>query len=300
MKTSEIYIEQVFIGFLVIAICAAPWLRELAPLLKSFKTFSDFVLVGSAAIGVAFFIGIPFDRLSDTLTERLDRLHRLNVAFERAREPECTYDTDLYPEDRLQIECLRDSAGIVEQLDYYRARIRLSRALAIYGPAITLMTTFGIWRCFSSETCSPSTIGSWSASGCLHIGFGYCAIAAAFLIWIALIWTLGGLRRTNNSDFVSSARNKCWLVDEDVTVARKAPTVLGLWRSQWKTWIVPVTLLALSVSFTHSRSGILVPIAAGAGAALTFLSAWSWWRIMKTYRSFLLDVKRFEGKVPRS
>jgi hypothetical protein len=149
MKTTELYIEQVLIGFAIVAIAVLPWLPRFWVLIQTSET--HWTIAGaSILLGIAFWLGIPFDRFADTLVERLDRHSRLRFALKSAEgeqaptTTELTAVPDLFPEAQLRIACLRDKKPIVDWHHYLRSRIRLSRALAVYGPALTLAATVGV------------------------------------------------------------------------------------------------------------------------------------------------------------
>jgi hypothetical protein len=302
MKTTEIYIEQVFIGFVILLIALAPWLGEIAAAGPVPGELAKLALVGTAAIGIAFFIGIPFDRLSDTLIERMDKLHRLSMAFDRAQRPENAYDADFYPEDRLLIRCLNGAPGIVDRLDYFRSRIRLTRALAVYGPALTAMISFGLWRYAPEMQCKEPT-------NCAPVFQAYAAVAAAYAIWavMASITSIGKLPRTDQKEKFRDPAvrgewiDKAWpltrwmvISSDDKKPPSKRVSELMLWFREWRTWLVPIVLLLFPVLYLRPFPNMAIPLAAGAGALLTILSAWSWWRITGAYRGFLSIAQRFE------
>jgi len=106
------------------------------------------------------------------LVERLDDLHRLGFAFGQASKHPGS-DADPYPEDKLLFMCLRDTASVIEREDYHRSRIRLTRALAVYGPGLTMSAT--IW--FSAD-CAHA---DWMPSGTSLL------IIVAYAIWTALV-----------------------------------------------------------------------------------------------------------------
>ena len=85
MKTSQLYIEQVLIGALIILIVSLPWLPEFLKIdLKDVSTVAG-LAGGSLVLGAAFWLGIPFDRFSDTLLDRLNRHNRLRFTLRHAR-----------------------------------------------------------------------------------------------------------------------------------------------------------------------------------------------------------------------
>src|ERR687892_741368 len=99
MKTTELFVEQTLTGFLVLTAVASPFL--------SWETLEELpeVDISSAAgaIGVAYLLGVIFDRFADTLLERLNRWNRLRFALELKEENNALSPEDPFPEDQLQI-----------------------------------------------------------------------------------------------------------------------------------------------------------------------------------------------------
>lgn len=273
MKTSELYLEQVLIGFLIIAIAALPWIPELLWRTEEIKAGIG-IIGGSAALGFAFFIGVPFDRLADTLTGRLDRRNRLKFAIDRENKKSQDQNMkfqdqsgkdidDPFPEDMLVILCRRDK-GASETEDYHRSRVRLTRALAAYAPAMALIATFSVahWETEGWQV-EPSTTAAW---------FGL--VAAMYFVWALLVLDDSDLPRTNN-------RKKM----DDYSV-QQSKTGFDL-----RNLAMPSLILAVAVfvGLRHGCEHKLALATALGGALFTLLSMWSWWRISTTYRRFLAD-----------
>ncbi|MEA2876352.1 MAG: hypothetical protein QOF14_1548 [Hyphomicrobiales bacterium] len=266
MKTTELYLEQVLIGFLIIAIVALPWIPELLSRTEDIKTGIG-IIGGSAALGFAFFIGVPFDRLADTLTGRLDRRNRLKFAIERENkkfQDQSGKDIeDPFPEDMLVIACRRDK-GASETEDYHRSRVRLTRALAAYAPAMALIATFSVahwenegWRV------EPTAAAVW---------FGLAA--AGYLAWALLVLDDSDLPRTNDAKKMPVYR------------AERQKSGFDLRNLAMPSLILTVALI---VGLRHYCEHKLALATALAGVLFTLLSMWSWWRISTTYRQFLAD-----------
>ena len=66
---TELYLEQVLIGALGMSIALLPWLADIRNELRGIDA-GDAVAVGSAALGVAFWLGIPLDRLAAAAASR--------------------------------------------------------------------------------------------------------------------------------------------------------------------------------------------------------------------------------------
>jgi hypothetical protein len=274
MKTTELYLEQVLIGFLIVFIAAMPWIPELWAHPKDIQAGIS-IIGGSAALGFAFFIGIPFDRLADTLSERLDKQNRLKFALGPPLQPKPKDRNgdpidDPYPEDMLLIVCRRDQQTVTRAQDYLRSRVRLTRALAAYAPAIAFIATLST----DSWTSGAKRVDASS----MAIWFGI--VAAGYLAWALLVLKGPRIPRTSETAQV-----------EDYMVQRPRPG------RDARTFAIPALLLVASliVGLANVCDHPLVLAAALAGAALTILSAWSWWRISTTYRQFLSDCWRFSG-----
>ena len=274
MKTTELYLEQVLIGFLIIFIGAFPWIPVLWSHAGDIKTGMS-IIGGSAALGFAFFIGIPFDRLADTLSDRLEQHSRLKAAIAALKPPPPPKPTDRngapiddpYPEDMLLIACRRDQS-VVRALDYLRSRVRLTRALAAYAPALTLIATLSVDCWQTEDDIAPARAAVW---------FGL--VAAAYLAWALLVSMTESLPRTHDT----TGRFKQYQDRPPAACYDGA------------TYVVPALVLIASIAAGSMKAcdHPLVLAAALGGATLTILSTWSWWRISKTYRAFLLDCWKF-------
>jgi hypothetical protein len=327
MKTTELYIEQVLIGFAIVAIAVLLWLPRFWVLIQTSETHGA-IAGASILLGIAFWLGIPFDRFADTLVERLDRHSRLRFALKSAEgkqaptTTELTAVPDLFPEAQLRIACLRDKKPIVDWHYYLRSRIRLSRALAVYGPALTLAATVGV-------QCLPA-----ANPVCLLAANPVCwliLIVVAYLAWLLLVqfgekvgeglghrlgqWldhhggknsdnakatlnkrlekTFGReLPRTDKKNFWKYAKDYGWIGPENRIVDPKVGDWL-VWISEPPTWIVPAALLILALVWSFFRAEPSMIATAGGGTMVTIVSAWSWWRTTGTYLSFLHDRNRF-------
>lgn len=307
MKTTELYIEQVIIGFLVLAIAALPWAPELRNRLGDIS-----IAEGSVLLGLAFLLGIPFDRFADTLTERLDRHHRLQFALHirdgqefPAAKPAPNnnkLEDDIFAEDEYRLKGLRDKDAVVNWIEYHRSRIRLARALAVYGPALTLSLTLYMAR--SDHGMSHYEVGIWLS-----------AVAAGYIVWglvasppkilrqqtqtsskesnreSPLKSALFGekLPRTNEALFVKYAEKWDRIDKKTGRVKKDSRGGLRIWSDEWRSLVVPAVVLVAALSFGVNYKGKTAWIAV-CGALVTVISGWTWWRISSTYRTYLYNV----------
>ena len=274
---------------LVLAIIALPWAPELRYQLGDIN-----LAEGSVLLGLAFLLGIPFDRFADTLTDRLDQHHRLQFALERyegktlpAPKPQPDdkkLQSDIFAEDEYRLCGLRDKDAVVNWIEYHRSRIRLARALAVYGPPLTLSLTLAMTRKYNGP--SPAEIGVW-----------LLAVAVGYMLWAIFASSrkraLFGdeLPRTDDALLVKYAKKR-HRVDGQTDPVRKpefAAPGLRLWAEEWSSLVVPVLVLVVAVAYGVKYSGKTGWVAV-CGALVTVVSAWGWWRISSTYRAYLMDV----------
>ena len=106
MKTPEVFVEQVLIGFLVLLIGALPFVSAILPELDG-----NLKIIGSAivATGVAYLLGIPFDRFADDVLSSLEKRNRLAFSV----EPPVPGSEDPFPEDLLKIAVQQANDGTV-------------------------------------------------------------------------------------------------------------------------------------------------------------------------------------------
>jgi hypothetical protein len=91
MKTTELFVEQTLTGLLILAAGAAPFLswEKLEKLPGEAKGGID-ISSAAGAIGIAYLLGVIFDRFADTLLERINRWNRLLFAIANAPTTPCT------------------------------------------------------------------------------------------------------------------------------------------------------------------------------------------------------------------
>jgi hypothetical protein len=269
MKTTELFVEQTLTGFLVLTAAAAPFLswESLQKLPDDAQGGID-ISSAAGAIGIAYLLGVIFDRFADTLLERLNRWNRLLFAIELKKENKALSPDDPFPEDQLQIEVIHQGDEAWEWMDYIRARIRLARAMTAFVPALTVSMELAM--------------GLRDRPGIIKavLAIVVAAYVAAFVV--SQILERSSWRLPKTYDLHS---------DEDCRGARarmRAVREPALW--------LGVFLLALGLG--------LIPLGAGpartsmaavlaTGAVLTAISAWAWWRTTETFMQFLRDFRKW-------
>lgn len=300
MKTTEIFIEQVLIGLLVLFIVGILALPGLADEIVD-TAWNGF---GTAAILVAaaYIVGIVYDRTADTLLEDLERHHRLAFALRELASGTAPGD-DPFPENRYRVNLFRSEAA-VDQAHYLRIRLRLTRSLATLTPALSVALVVVL----AVPLAVPVADGTRAAVAGL-LGAGY---AAAFGTRLLPERSLDGRGETGSGRGVKRPRRvklprtgalrvgavrERYLRHIKYDETRKAPSDgwLGLaLRTEPVTWILLAVTAgsALLLGRGSGWSPVTVGLPLG-GLALTLFFGWTWWRISGTYFTFLRDFDRY-------
>ena len=276
MKSTELFVEQTLTGFLVLSAAAAPFIAidKLPKLAEDAKGGID---IGSAAgaIGAAYLLGVVFDRFADTLLERLNRWNRLLFAIDLMKDDKALSPDDPFPEDRLQIEVIREGNPAWEWMDYLRSRIRIARAMAAFVPALTLSLMLAVGL-KGRDT---------------DINIALTIIVAAYLIAFLASRTLERFKSKQRLPKTYELKDKsgCDRACKMMRVTTEPVAWLG------------VVLLVIGLGLIRVGNdpgwGAMTAILA-AGTAVTGLSAWTWWRTTLTFMQFLHDYKKWGAEKP--
>ena len=267
MKTTELFVEQTLTGFIVLTAATVPFL--------AWETLEELPEVdlsqAAGAIGVAYLLGVIFDRFADTLLERFNRWKRVLFAIELKEENKALSPDDPFPEDQLEIEVIYQGDEAWEWMDYIRSRIRISRAMAAFVPLLTVSMelTVGLRD-------RPDMIGAVLAI----VGVAYLAAFLVGLILERSSWRLPKTYDLHTAEDCRGARDK-------MRVAREP----AFW--------LAVFLFALGLGLIPLGSGPARPAMAavfGTGAVLTAISAWAWSRTTETFLEFLRDFRKWAPK----
>lgn len=320
MKTTEIFVEQVLIGFMVLLVLAAPFGPQI---LKAFPGIElpQGLALGAILTGLGYLLGIVVDRVVDTLTEDLESHNRARFTIRKEWKELATErpgdksedERDFFPEDTRRIQVMQKGGGLEAQMDYLRTRIRLCRALAVFLPAITFALVVGLLA--DNVVCK----GPQPAADC--IGAGWVQATAAVVYILVLLACIQGKRqaaksapRTNHREGLLKYAVERRLLekrvegnhtdllppedsDEEKKLREKKFQNLDLKRSAlyFAARILAVlTLLVLGTSVAIVDLQVVLRIAGLAlgGFALAGLALWSWWRITKTFMLYVYDCGR--------
>jgi hypothetical protein len=269
LKTTELFVEQVLIGFLVLLIAALPFVGAIPPEMPGILK-----IIGSAigAVGVAYLLGIPFDRFADSVFSSLEKRIRLKLSIKHP----VPGSEDPFPEDLLKIAVLQASTGTVAWMEYLRSRMRLTRAVAVFAPGLTLSTILATWP-GSEQGLHLLSAPRWAVVATL----GSSCIIYAMALSCAL-----------RAEKALPRTNELW----DRSAEQRTSASFS-----WKNDPVPRMLLAfiaIGVFLAMISQSWLCALVGVVGLLITLLTGWSWRRITKTYMRFLAGFRRWQQQQP--
>jgi hypothetical protein len=297
MKTTQMYVEQVILGLLLLL---AIWLFIMPIffvdrlLMLDWSGKDSFGLAESTlVVMVAYLCGLVYDRVADTILDETDRHHRLRFALkDTARKTKGgivpRIKKDPFPETCLRIKAMKNSEA-AEDMDYLRSRMRLMRGLCTLIPLYTVIASLYLAT-------------DWELPGSnrpLWIGVGVSMLLAYMLVLFLDVITRPALwqppPKTYELDEVYQyARSH---IDGGGAGHDKAALV---WRAadcyRDPAWYGFAFAIAASI-FILAITGNLacywpVPLA---GVLFTLLAGWVWLRVSKTFMLFLVSFAEYGG-----
>jgi|SRR5579864_457158 len=269
MKTTDIYVEQVLMGLLVLLTVGLFALDHWPEFSGSAKD----IALTFGVLGAAYLLGILYDRFADTLLQNLEQHGRLAIAIERAEHKDCvsSAEQDPFPEQKLRIAVLEAAPGVARSYDYLRSRIRLARALATILPALSVaLAVFLIGR-----QDGKTRIGLWSG-----------VATALVYLWVFILNLLELPRKPPKTEAWRSYKyerdkNKWW----HFQTAIQEPSLIGT--------ILLFGFLVYIACASHNGQLMLM---APAGLLATFFATWAWYRINWTQLTLLHDYDNYKAR----
>lgn len=263
MNTTEIFVEQVLIGGLVLLVVAIGYVDlDALPLPTEGALAGAFAVVGF--VGAAYLAGIVTDRVFDSLLQDLERHARLRFVWrtiweEKLPEP---IGEDPFEEGRLRLALYGSEGASSQVFNYQRSRIRLARCLALLAPCLG----------FSVTLHALADVRGLQLAGQLLLPATFVALLA---VKESEWWKKRAPPRTDKMD-----RLKVYFSLRPVSPLAK----------EWL--LLAAVLLSL---FVGAASIVLQnPGPAWAwlgGVACGALSGWAWWRMLETQARLLWDSK---------
>jgi hypothetical protein len=233
-------------------------------------------------VGLAYLVGVVFDRINDTVLGPDAQVIRLQVALDRMRGHR--RNGDPFPQDAIEYELRREEKARIEWIDSLRSRMRTARELSVLG----LPATLGAVTWMLHAYLDASRVGR------------YAVVLTALLLAYAVRRASrpSGERRTDEYFKTCERPVKTFLaatVGKEKSQAKKEVLrdARG-WRKSraWPFWLLlGVTFVgALLATAQVGREALPEAAMTIAGAALTGAARWAWGRITKTYLEFVAQA----------
>jgi hypothetical protein len=296
MKTTELFVEQVLIGFLVLLVAALAFWGDVYAFAarRSDKTI-DVLVTGGVLVGAAYLAGMVYDRIADTLLQDIEGHGRLQFALSpfklanrkirtaasRIQDGDVevkvfalTGRKDPFEEGRYRIKVLSNGEA-TGQMDYLRSRLRLTRAMATIIPALTLALLLGV---------DNGESGKWWTLTALSIPMVY---GATFLAkaWRSKWKLFSRPPKTNQHRKVNDYIERVGMLPNDEKIAWRPSRIIAhdeIWIGLAVLALVGV-ILVLKTGIYELLSVVVV------GLVLTVVVGWTWWRISMTFYAFVRD-----------
>lgn len=338
MTPTAVFVEQVLIGSILVAILVLPIHPEIGDLVKLWKSDSflfDKLAVGAILLGIVYLMGVVADRLADTILEIWERHIRLRFAIKKYDSWPQTW-VDPYDEGRYRVLVLKYGGAMCEWMDYLRRRVRLVRSLAIYLPGLTISLQAALLRtaCRPDHSLPESLAGLGVALNCSEKQYGLAYLGILILVvylivplfqgvWrsivkyvtpIPKVWdpprtndpeeeiddyaSRRGLKRDGGKLSRQKSIQRRWFVFMDVCLG--VPFILFAVFS-----FISLQLAELAGLSVVGTKWNVIDWVGVTGGALTILSAWAWWRVLTTYFTYMemlgksLDEKPAGEDLPR-
>lgn len=312
MKTTELFVEQVLIGFLVLLVAALVfWADVYAFLVRRSDKSLDLLVTGGILVGAAYLIGMVYDRVADTLLQDIESHGRLQFALARFKlksgkvrsketraEHILPYEKDVKDFDTW-VAAKRDpfedgkyrmivlgNPEATAQMEYLRSRIRLTRAMATIIPGLTMAFLLAL------------------DGGQAGVCWAIVALAVPLAYALALFpktlkprkklfyrppktYKLRKVRKYLKRAGMlhgepEKLRHISWLVAHD-----------EVWFALGGLTLAAVLLILKTQNYAWFSILIV-------GLILTFIVGWTWWRISMTFYAFVLTYSTYGAKTPAS
>ena len=303
MKTTELFVEQVLIGFLVLLVAALMFWTDVYAFAarRSDKTI-DVLVTGGVLVGAAYLIGMVYDRIADTLLQDIEGHGRLQFALSRfkfrngkirtrvysrrvgAREKSVqdfsvnlSSNIDPFDDGRSRVMVFSNSEATA-QMEYLRSRIRLTRALATIIPGLMIATLLAV---------DGGDSGIWWTAVALTVPLAYAATL--------FLKTL----KVENAPCYRPP--KTYRLREIVKYTRRAQMRYDDGKDPWhivrlilydEVWIALLLLTIAGVVLVVKTAIYELLALVIVGLVLTIVVGWTWWRISMTFYAFVRDYAK--------
>lgn len=298
MKATEIFVEQLLIGLMVLFsvymlvhgdLSSTGWIAQQMDPFSSKDSIFVNVIFGFLIVGAAYLIGIVYDRWADTMLQDIDQHSRLHYALKGLEKNNfdelIVLKKDPYPEQDIRLQIMIQGKTLADYHNYLRSRIRLTRAMTTFIPLIFLSLPMN-----SLHLCPKQRLP--------------ITISVAVIYAFVLTFKIFRLRRLKEMfRFIEPPKSNDFVkLDNYVKEHRKDKDKIEL---EWKMddfirepvfmGLAAITVMGFYIIFSNDldKSFISYPVV---GFILTLLVGWTWLRINNTLISLL---KRYQRLYPK-
>jgi hypothetical protein len=282
LNTTELFAEQVLAGLLVILIAGLVYFYPLSLEYQQHLASKDYleqIIAGGFILSAAYFLGVVYDRVADTLLQDLESSCRIHFALKSLASGESftAPSSDPFEDGKYRILVLANQQA-TEHMEYLRSRIRLTRALATAIPGIMLALLLAM---------DYGRASRWWGRVALAIPVTYLGT----LLLKGVKWKRFFERppKTYQLDELERYMRRARMLGES---SQRPRHILWLLLHD-EVWFGLGTLLVASSALilsTRSYSRFWVVLV---GLILTFIVGWTWWRISITFYAFLRNYKDY-------
>jgi len=265
MNTAQVSIEIVLAG--ILALCAF-----VLPFFPGSALHAD-LLQNEALIGIlglAYLLGVIFDKLADTILNPMEHILRLKQAGKFLENHPGFKGKDPFPQNNLEFNLRKSKDGRLDWMNSLKSRIRTSRELAVLG--------------------LPATMGVVIHQGAI-MKWMYLPVALNLLFFIITAWL-----ESNTFDEDSKGQSgktkqlKTHDISPDEAVRRKQ---IQLAEKQTRNATLPYYLLVANSIITigviawFDPDKTLINMIGSGGTIISMLALWACLRVTRTYIKFV-------------
>lgn len=279
MNTAQVSIELVLAG--ILALCAF-----VLPFWPGAKISQDILqtdaLIG--VLGIAYLLGVIFDKLADTILSPMEDYLRLQQADKILDEESKSEPKDAFPQNKLEFRLRAANDGRLDWMNSLKSRIRTSREVAVLGlPAsVGIAVHQGFTKVCgtgNSEICSARWI--------------YLLIVLNLVLFAAAAWM-----ESKTPDEEMKIANRRRFKTRDLSHDPKLRTEqMRLAKQQMRAdsliyyLMIVNSIVAIVVVAVQRPENSWVAIFGAGGLIISLLSLWTCLRITRTYMKFVARAR---------
>jgi len=265
MNTAQVSIELVLAGILAISAFVLPFFSG-ADL--NIDLLQNEALIG--ILGLAYLLGVIFDKLADTILRPMEHILRLKQADKYLEDHPKFTGKDPFPQNNLEFNLRKSKDGRLDWMNSLKSRIRTTRELAVLG----LPATMGI-------VIHQQATQSWM----------YLPVALNLVFFVVTAWLESN---TSDEDSMGKDKHNKEIKTSDLSIDKHARKI-QLQHAERRARIasVPYYLLIANSTITIGVIAALTPnnssilMISGGGLILSMLALWADLRITRTYLKFV-------------